>query len=97
MYPGGDVALAQVDLNEMGGGKLTELFIEYLTKRNITRQQGFFSLFTIAQELNLEVNDRYAFLTSNHEGRINFLTQRVKYQTQILNQEEKSKDVFHLN
>ena len=97
MYPGGDVTLAQVDLNEMGGGKLTELFLEYLTKRSITRQQGFFSLFTIAQELNLEVNDRYTFLTSNHKGRINFLTQRVKYQTQILNQEEKSKDVFHLN
>src|SRR5687767_15425212 len=97
MYPGGDVTLAQVDLNEMGGGKLTELFLEYLAKRNITRQQGFFSLYTIAQELNLEVNDRYTFLTSDHAGRINFMIQRVKYQTQILNQEEKSKDVFHLN
>lgn len=97
MYPGGDVTLAQVDLNEMDGGKLTELFLEYLTKRNITRQQGFFSLYTMAQELNLEVSDRYIFLTSTNAGRINFLVQRVKYQTQILNQEEKSKDVFHLN
>jgi len=97
MYPGGDVTLAEVDLNEMGGGKLSELFLEYLTKRNITRQQGFFSLYTMAQELNLEVNDRYTFLTADQPGRINFLIQRVKYQTQILNQEEKSKDVFHLN
>jgi hypothetical protein len=97
MYPGGDVALAEIDLNEMGGGKLTELFLEYLTKRNITRQQGFFSVYTMALELNLEVNDRYTFLTSDHAGRINFLSQRIKYQKQILNQEERSKDVFHLN
>jgi hypothetical protein len=81
----------------MGGGKLTEFFLEYLAKRNITRQQGFFSVYSIAQELNLEVKDRYIFLTSDPAGRVNFLLQRVKYQTQILDQEEKSKDVFHLN
>lgn len=97
LYPGGDVTLAEIDLNEMGGGKLTELFLEYLTKRSITRQQGFFSLYNMAQELNLEVNDRYTFLTADHVGRVNFLLQRIKYQTQILDQEEKSKDVFHLN
>jgi hypothetical protein len=97
LYPGGDVQLAAVDLNEMGGGKLTELFLAYLAKRTITRQQGFFSLYDIAQELNLEIKDRYIFLTSDHSGRVNFLLQRVKYQTQLLDQEEKSKDVFHLN
>lgn len=97
MYPGGDVSLTNVDENEMGGGKLTELFLEYLAKRNITRQQGFFSVYSIAQELNLEVKDRYIFLTSDAAGRVNFLLQRIKYQTQILDQEEKSKDVFHLN
>jgi len=97
MYPGGDVSLLEADVNEMGGGKLTELFQEYLTKRNITRQQSLFSIYAIAQELNLELNDRYIFLTSNYAKRISFLTQRIKYQVQILNHEEKSKDVFHLN
>jgi uncharacterized protein len=97
LYPGGDVSLSEVDLNEIGGGKLSELFLEYLAKRNITRQQGFFSVFTMAQELNLEVSDRYTFLTADRPGRINFLIQRIKYQTQLLDQEEKSKDVFHLN
>lgn len=97
MYPGGDVTLAEVDLNEVGAVKLTELFSAYLEKRNITRQQGIFGLYTMAQELNLEVKDRYTFLTSDLTGRINFLIQRIKYQTQILDQEEKSKDVFHLN
>lgn len=97
LYPGGDVSLLEVDVNEIGGGKLSELFLEYLAKRNITRQQGFFSVFTMAQELNLEVSDRYTFLTADRPGRINFLIKRIKYQTQILDQEEKSKDVFHLN
>src|SRR5687768_17595349 len=60
MYPGGDVQVSETDLNELGGGRLSELFLEYLTKRNITRQQGIFSLFTMAQELNLELNERYA-------------------------------------
>lgn len=97
LYPGGDVSLSEVDLNEIEGGKLSELFLAYLAKRNITRQQGSFSVFTMALELNLEVSDRYSFLTADRPGRINFLIQRIKYQTQILDQEEKSKDVFHLN
>ncbi len=97
MYPGGDVNLEGIDLNEMGGGKLTELFLAYLAKRNITRQQNFHSVYDIAQELNLELNDRYTFLLADQANRISFLTQRIKYQMQILNHEEKSKDVFHLN
>src|SRR5690242_13380639 len=34
MYPGGDVTLADVDLNEMGDDRLTDLFLSYLAKRN---------------------------------------------------------------
>ena len=97
MYPGGDVALWETDLNELGGGRLTELFLEYLTKRNITRQQNTYSIYSIAQELNMEVNDRYSFLASDLAARIAFLLQRINYQMQLLQHEEKSKDVFHLN
>ncbi len=97
MYPGGDVNLAETDLNEMVGGKLTELFLAYLTKRNITRQQSFHGLYSIAQELNLELNERYTFLLADTTYRENLLIQRIKYQMEILNHEEKSKDVFHLN
>lgn len=97
MYPGGDVTLWQTDMNEMGGVGLAQRFLEYLTKRNITRQQSFISIYSIAQELNLDVSDRYTFLTSDHAARLNYLLQRINYQMQLLEHEEKSKDVFHLN
>jgi hypothetical protein len=97
MYPGGDVTLWQADLSEGGGIRLAQLFLEYLTNRNITRQQSSVSTYSIAQELNLDVSDRYIFLTSDHAARMNFLLQRIHYQMQLLKHEEKSKDVFHLN
>jgi hypothetical protein len=97
MYPGGDVQLWEIDFNEVGDVRLAELFLEYLTKRNITRQQKAFSIYSIAQELNMEIHDRYSFLTSDPAARINFLLQRINYQLQLLQHEERSKDVFHLN
>lgn len=97
LYPGGDVNFWNVDLNELASVKLEELFLEYLTKRNITRQQGIFSTYAMAQELNLELNDRYAFLLGDEQKREIFLLQRIKYQMHILQHEEMSKDVFHLN
>lgn len=99
MYPGGDVIFHERDLNENGGDKLTPLFLDYLAKRNIniTRQPGVSSVYTMAQELNLELSERYSFLLSDYDARITFLIQRIKYQMEILTREEKSKDVFHLN
>jgi len=97
LYPGGDVNFWKVDLNELAIGKLEELFLEYLTRRNITRQQGIFSNYAMAQELNLELNDRYTFLLADEQKKETFLLQRIKYQMHILQHEEKSKDVFHLN
>ena len=97
MYPGGDVNFHERDLNENGGDKLTPLFLEYLAKRNITRQPIVSSVYAMAQELNLELNERYSFLLFDYPTRITFLMQRIKYQMEILTREEKSKDVFHLN
>lgn len=97
LYPGGDVNFWNVDLNEMASLKLEELFLEYLNKRNITRQQALFSTYAMAQELNLELNERYTFLLGDEQKREAFLLQRIKYQMHILQYEEKSKDVFHLN
>ncbi len=97
LYPGGDVNFWNVDLNELASVKLEELFSEYLAKRNITRQQAIFSTYAMAQELNLELNDRYTFLLGDEQKREAFLLQRIKYQMHILQHEEKSKDVFHLN
>jgi hypothetical protein len=97
LYPGGEVKLWNVNLQEIPKIKLIELFHEYMARRNITRQQSFFSTFEIAQELSLEINDRYTFLLADENNREKFLIQRIKYQMDLLQHEEKSKDVFHLN
>lgn len=97
LYPGGEVNFWNVDMNELASVKLEDLFLEYLAKRNITRQQAIFSTYAMAQELNLELNDRYTFLLGDEQKRETFLIQRIKYQMHILQHEEKSKDVFHLN
>jgi hypothetical protein len=97
LYPGGEVKLWNVNLQEIPKIKLIELFHAYMARRNITRQQSFFSTFEIAQELSLEINDRYTFLLADENNREKFLIQRIKYQMDLLQHEEKSKDVFHLN
>jgi hypothetical protein len=48
-------------------------------------------------ELNLDVSDRYRFLTTTEEAREGFLIKRVRFQLHLLQREEKSKDNFHLN
>ncbi|MDL5045092.1 hypothetical protein QQ054_03425 [Oscillatoria amoena NRMC-F 0135] len=61
MYPGGDVRFWRVNLNALAGGKVGELFQEYMSQRKITRHQGFFSVFNVANELSLDISERYIF------------------------------------
>jgi hypothetical protein len=97
MYPGGDVLFQRLDLNEMPQVELYELFLVYQSKRNINRHIKPFTTFEIAHELNLDLYDRYKFLLSTSEKRESFLESQLKFQIHVLRQEEKSKDVFHLN
>lgn len=96
MYPGGDVTFWEIDEHDIGKIRLVELFQKYLVKRNIKRQDSY-NVYSIAQELNLELNERYTFLLANNTERISFLIQQIKYQMEMLLREENSKDVFHLN
>lgn len=97
LYPGGEVRFWNVSLTEMAGGKIGEEFQQYLTQRNITRHQGFFSIYHIAQELNLDFQERYQFLTADAFARESFLMKKLKFQKYLLVQEERSKDLYHLN
>lgn len=97
LYPGGDVFLNHIDLNEMPGVELYELFLIYQSKRNINKHFTTFSIYQIAQELNFDLFDRYKFLTIAPAKRSTFLINQLKFQIHVLRQEEKSKDVFHLN
>jgi hypothetical protein len=97
MYPGGEVQFWNVNLNEMAGGKLGTLFLEYLNQRNITRHPDFFSSFQIAQELNLNSKERYTFLNMQGGVRETFLLKQLKLQRHVLSQVEKTRDTYHLN
>jgi len=97
MYPGADVRMWESDISLIPGEGLYELFTAYLLGRNIKHPFTAFDLYQIANELNLDLNDRYKFLTLNPDKKENFLITRLRYQIHLLKQEDKSKDVFHLN
>lgn len=96
-YPGGDVRVWNVEQNTFPGPELYELFLAYLRQRNINQHLTIFNIYQIANELSLDISDRYKFLTSSEEKREAFILNRVKFQMHIIEQEERSKDNFHLN
>lgn len=97
LYPGGDARLQQLDIHQLPGVELYEMFLIYQTRRNIHKHFTTFSIYQIAQELNFDLFDRYKFLVAPPEKKESFLTGQLKFQLHVLRQEEKSKDVFHLN
>jgi uncharacterized protein len=97
MYPGGDVRFWKVDVQEIAGGRLNALFQEYMNRRKITRHQAFFGLYGMAQELSLDLSERYHFLMATTAARETLLTRKVKFQMYLMEREELSKDSFHLN
>jgi uncharacterized protein len=96
-YPAGDVNFWSTSIHDPISSKLDDFFRDYLSRRNIIRQQSSFNPYSIAVELNLDVNDRYDFLLTDGNSRESFLIQRIRYQLHLLDQEERSRDVFHLN
>lgn len=96
-YAAGDINLWRTNQHEPIGSKLEDFFKEYLMKRNIVRPEPFFNPYSVAIELNLDLNDRYDFLLTEDKNREAFLIQRIRYQLHLINQEERSRDVFHLN
>lgn len=97
LYPGGDVRFWNVEQNTFPGPELYELFLSYLKQRNINQHLTIFNVYQIANELSLDIADRYRFLTSHEDKREAFILNRVKFQMHILQQEERSKDNYHLN
>ena len=97
MYPGGDVTVWNVEKNTFPGPELYDLFLTYLKQRNINQHLTIFNLYQIANELSLDISDRYKFLTAAEDKREAFIINRVKFQMHILHQEERSKDNYHLN
>ena len=97
LYPGGEIKNWQVDPSAMPGVELYELFINFQEKRKINRHFTAFTLYQVASELNLDLFDRYKFITLSNPKRESFLVSQLKFRLHVMHQEENSKDVFHLN
>jgi hypothetical protein len=97
LYPGGDALLWNVDMTAMPGAELYTLFTEYLNLRNITKHVSAFTLHQMAHELTLDLTDRYRFLRQPEPRREAFLMSHVRYQIHLLKEEDRSRDVYHLN
>lgn len=97
LYPGGEVVYWKVNLNVLPDSELSDHFCQFQEKRGITQTNHQFSIYQIANELNLDFPDRYKFMTQRAEYQHKFLKSKVSYQLQLLMHEESSRDTFHLN
>jgi len=96
-YPGGDVAFWNTDHSTPVTNKLHQAFREYLLYFQIRNSEAIPSLFTVANELNLDVDARLRFVKCDDLQKEAFLLSHIRYQSQLLHQAEKAKDLFHLN
>jgi len=97
LYPGGDVRFIGVDLKRPIGEKLKHEFSEYRTLSRMPAAQTNYSLFQIANDLNLDFDERLRFVLSEPEKQEGFLRAHIRYHAQLNRQAEKSRDIFHLN
>ena len=97
LYPGGQVAMWNVDLNAGANLNLVEEYVHYLQLQQIKNPLKQFSVFEIANELSLDFEDRLRFIFCDNEKKESFLMGRLKYQKHLLLEAVKAKDVFHLN
>ena len=97
LYPAGDVELWNINLKLPVSPKIQNEFSSYLKLLSVKGSDEIVSIFHIANELNLDNLDRLKFVSSDLEKKESFLLSRLRYQTHLVKEAEKSKDVFHLN
>ncbi len=97
LYPGGEVERWVVNLKQPAPRKLQKEFETYLKLLLISRPEGITSMYHIANELSLDNRDRLKFVTREESRKEAFLFSRLRYQSQLVMEAEKNKDVFHLN
>ncbi len=97
LYPGGQVRFWNVDITTFPDETLYQQYNTFRQMRGIARQERSCSIYEIANELNLDFPERYKFITLQEDRQQKFLGNKIAYQIQLLEHEEKSRDVFHLN
>lgn len=97
LYPGGEVSFWNVDMNEPTTESLLQAYHDYLGHLKIHQSERIPSSFQIANDLNLDFEERLRFVKYDQVRKETFLLAQLRYHTKLLMQVEKSKDVFHLN
>lgn len=97
IYPGGDVNYWKMDQTVPVAENLVEPFKEYLRLMNISKMPVNTTLFNIANELNLDVQDKLKFVMLDDQKKNKLLMSRIKYQSHLLSEADRLKDKFHLN
>lgn len=97
LYPGGEVTCWDCELTRNVDDKLAGEFTEYLQLLKINQPSQPITSFGIANELNLSIEDRLKFVVQDDEKKESFLLSRIRYQSTLLKEARKAKDVFHLN
>lgn len=96
-YPGGEVSFWNEDVSALAEEKLADAFREYLSHFVIRINEATPTMYSIANELGLDFEERLRFVKYDAEHKERFLLSQLRYQTELLLQAEKSKDFFHLN
>lgn len=97
LYPGGEVEFRQVDLHQPVSTKLHTQFSDFMQLLKINKVPAPCSVFHIANELGLDFEDRLKLVSADEERQETFLSARLRFQSHLLTEAEKAKDVFHLN
>jgi len=96
-YPGGTVHLSGEQPDIMAGLPLVLKFTAYQERLRRTHRSGIISVFHIAAALNLELKERLAFAELKGNKREAYLTGRIEFLLKLIEAEERSRDVYHLN
>jgi hypothetical protein len=97
LYPGGEVSYWNVDVSVVVSERLRNAFKEYLLHFQIRNSDLIPSLYSVANELGLDFEERLRFVTYNEDQKEAFLLSHLVYQTKLLQEAEKAKHIFHLN
>ncbi len=97
LYPGGEINLWNVETTNALSEVLLKEYTEYRALLKINNQYNSLGFYEVANELNLSFEERLRFVKLDADKKETFLLTRLRYQTRLLREVEKSKDVFHLN
>jgi len=96
-YPGGEVTFWNLDVTAPVSDRLKDEFKKYLLYFQIRNGELTPSLYSIANELGIDFEERLRFARYSDEQKESFLLSHLAYQTKLLQEAEKAKDIFHLN